>query len=587
MAASASGINSIDIAKMAREQRKYSIKNHEKHFFGEVIKSFRHKDLIVARIDQGRPNEVYVSAADVRAQPGDIVEGELVIGSGSRPRGRLQRVLRANSPADLACNVSLQLEGVPRDWPASIDTANIPSSVDAQVSGTRVDLQEMPLVTIDGADARDFDDAVYCEQEGHGWRLVVAIADVAHYVEFGGDIDVEAYRRGTSVYLPGRVIPMLPVELSNGICSLVPGQDRLAMVCDMHLDNNGKATSSKFYEAVIKSHARLTYGDVTRFLRNGDEPSGGKPVRKSLTAFFDAFRAMSKLAQARGSLDFETVETVIELQNGHPQRVVPIERHASYRMIELAMIAANEQAALFLERHRDKPLYRVHEPPDVWDMRLVFGRLAAKGVTVPGKLTKPIELQRVLLDIRKVCDPAYVWEVMLLSTMQQAHYAPNKLGHFGLALESYVHFTSPIRRYPDLVVHRALKSVLNGSGESALNQAKLEEVGNETSICERRAINAERRVQGWLKALLLKKRIGENFQGVVTGVRHFGLFVELADCYISGLLHVSRLPSDYFDFVAGELRGSRTGRTFQLGDELVVRLIGVQVATGKLDLELA
>ena len=569
---------------MPREQRRGAVKQDDKRFFGEVISSFRHKDLVIGRIDGGRPNEIYVSSKDVNARPGDIVEGALIIGAGSRPRGRLKRVISADNTAELACDVSLQLEDIPQEWPKNIDCSSIPSVVDPELASTRVDLRDMPLVTIDGADARDFDDAVYCECRDNGWRLVVAIADVAHYVEVGGSIDVAARERGTSVYLPGRVIPMLPTELSNGICSLNPNQDRLALVCDMQLDDSGKVVDSTFCEAVINSHARLTYGEVANFLRNGGPPPGGEPVRASLVAFFEAYRAMSKLSQARGALDFETVETTIELQNGSPQRVLPLARHASHRMIELAMIAANEQAALFLESQQDQPLYRVHEPPGVFDMRLVLSRLAAKGVSVPTKLEKPIQLQRVVQGLRKVCDPAYVWEVMLLSAMQQAYYVPNKLGHFGLALESYVHFTSPIRRYPDLIVHRALKRVLQGSRESPLNQAQLEELGVQTSLCERRAVRAERRVDNWLKASLLKKRIGSKFQGVVTGVREFGLFVELADFYISGLLHVSQLDDDYFDFVAGELRGEVTGRRYSLGDKLQVRLIGVQVAAGKIDL---
>lgn len=572
---------------MPRERRRGTFKPEDKRFFGEVFKSFRQKDLVIGRIDGGRPNEIYVSSKDVRAQPGDIVEGELIIGAGSRPRGRLKRVINADNTAALACQVALMLDGVPQEWSSEIDRSSIPSVVEPDSVASRVDLRQMPLVTIDGADARDFDDAVYCEAQPNGWRLVVAIADVAHYVESGGAIDDAAKERGTSVYLPGRVIPMLPTELSNGICSLNPNQDRLAIVCDMQLDDDAQVVSSSFCEAVINSRARLTYGEVANFLRNGGSPAGGEPVRKSLTAFFEAFRAMSKLSQARGALDFETVETVIELQNGQPQRVVPLVRHASHRMIELAMIAANEQAALFLERHQDQPLYRVHEPPEIWNMRLVLSRLTAKGVSVPAKIEKPIQLQRVVQDLRKVCDPAHVWEVMLLSAMQQAYYAPNKLGHFGLALGSYVHFTSPIRRYPDLVVHRALKRVLRSSGESSLNQAKLEELGIQTSLCERRAVGVERRVDGWLKASLLKKRVGANFEGIVIGVREFGLFVELSGFYISGLLHVSQLPGDYYDFVAGELRGSSTGRIFRLGDELQVRLTGVQVAAGKLDLEMA
>ena len=560
--------------------------SRDERFIGQVVSQRNKKDLLVISLVSQRPNEIVVNPRSTQAQVGDLVAGRIVTSMGRGQRGSIERIFRAASVTDLAIAVSLELEEVPQQWPKSLGSLSIPRDVDAQTSRTRIDLCKVPLVTIDGSDARDFDDAVFCEPQRDGWRLVVAIADVAHYVEVGSDLDREAHLRGTSVYLPDKVIPMLPTELSNGICSLNPQQDRLAVVCDMKLNAAGDVTTSTFYEAVMQSHARLTYREVADFLRNGRLPHHSLAVRASLIAFHDSFTVMAKSARNRGSLDFNTNETILDIQNGVPTRVVPVERNNAHRMIELAMIAANVQAAEFLERHEVTPLYRVHEPPDGFKLKLTAIQLRQRGVAMPNQITAPAQLQRVLDEVRRLCKPSEVWEVVLLSAMAQAHYAPNKIGHFGLALTSYAHFTSPIRRYPDLMVHRLIKHVLGTSQTPPLTVEKLEEYGAKLSACERRAISVERRVEGWLKASLLESKLGIVFDGTVASVRAFGLFVELDAYFVSGLVHVSNLSNDYYEFFGGELRGQRSGRVFRLGDRVRVRLAGVQAPLGRIDLEL-
>ena len=560
---------------------------NQSRFFGEIVRHTRRRDLVVVPLDQGKESEIYVSPHDSKVRVGDIVEGHRLDHVGAKSRGRIDRVFSGENVTSLAIEVSLAIDGVPQTWPQSLASPNVPDQVDQGTASDRVDLRDLPFVTIDGTDARDFDDAVYCEPGSEGWRLVVAIADVAHYVKLGSDLDLEAAKRGTSVYLPGKVVPMLPPALSNGICSLNPNQDRLVLVCDMQLSASGHVLGSTFYEAVMRSHSRLTYREVANFLRTGESLPGGEAVRESILAFHEAYNALSKASRERGSVDFNTVETFIDIEHGKPRRVVPIERNNAHRMIELAMIAANVQAAEFLERQRVIPLYRAHEPPDAWSMRQVLERLARQGVSVPAQVEKPKQLQGLLYELRKVCKPSHIWEIMLLSAMEQAHYAPRKVGHFGLALESYAHFTSPIRRYPDLVVHRLIKRVLGDAELPDMTFDQLDEVGVHTSSCERRAINAERRVDGWLKASLLRSKLGERFNGVVTGVRDFGLFVELDGYHISGLLHVSNLPDDYYSFFGGELRGESNGRIFRIGDRVRTHLMDVQAPAGKLSLGFA
>lgn len=559
----------------------------QNRFYGEVVRRARRKDLVVVPLQRGNAGEIYVNPPDRPVKVGDIVVGHLLSNVGFRSRGRIDRVFSAENVVNLAIEVALTIDDVPQTWPREIDSLDLPDQVDPAVASRRNDLRELPFVTIDGADARDFDDAVYCDSNANGWRLMVAIADVAHYVQIGSDLDMEAAKRGTSVYLPGKVVPMLPPALSNGICSLNPNQDRLVLVCDMQVGVSGEVVTSSFYEAVIRSHSRLTYGEVARFLRTGESLPGGTSIRDSIIAFHDAYNALSEAAQARGSVDFNTVETFVDIEHGKPQRVRPVERNNAHRMIELAMIAANVQAAEFLEHQKVIPLYRAHESPDAWGMRQVLDRLGRRGVSVPERIERPKELQRLLHDLRKVCKPSHIWEVMLLSAMEQAHYSPRKLGHFGLALNSYAHFTSPIRRYPDLLVHRLIKRVLGDTELPDMTFNQLDEVGIHASSCERRAINVERRVDGWLKASLLKSKVGQLFPGVVTGVRDFGLFVELDGYYTSGLLHVSNLPDDYYSFFGGELRGESNGRVFRIGDRIRTRLTDVQVPTAKLSLELA
>lgn len=555
-------------------------------FIGEVSSQRRKGQFVVLSIDTAEPYDIEVTPDQPKVQVGDIVGGESFTNYRGFRQGVIDRVYQAESVVHLALDVVMDLHGVKESWPETIRSLDFPAQVDGGQLPSRVDIRSMPLVTIDGTDAKDFDDAVYCERISGGWRLVVAIADVAHYVSTGSALDKEALRRGNSIYLPRKVVPMLPPELSNGICSLRPHEDRLAVVCDMELDVVGEVTKVAFYEAVMQSHARLTYREVANFLESGISLGKSGEVTTSIEAFHEAFKALAQAAEKRGALDFHTVENFVDIRHGQPTSVISIARNDAHRMIELAMIAANVQASEFLAQRNVTPLYRVHDAPDRHGLQRTAKQIRPHGVAIPRQIEKPLEMQQILQTVRAKCDPSSVWEIALLAAMAQAHYAPKKIGHFGLALQSYVHFTSPIRRYPDLVVHRQIKQVLRGAQASALDTDSLSEIGKSTSATERQAIDMERQVDRWLKATLLKTKVGKTLTGVVTGVRKFGLFVELDNYYLSGLLHVSNLENEYYEFDDGELHGEYSGRIFRMGDRLQVRLTAVDAPLGRLDLKL-
>lgn len=531
------------------------------------------------------------------------------------PMGFVSEILGEHLAPGIEIDVAIRSHGLPYQWPPEVQAAAsaLPLEVDSSDKPSRVDLRAYPLVTIDGEDARDFDDAVYCEtKKSGGWRLFVAIADVSHYVQTGSPLDQEAARRSTSVYFPDFVLPMLPEALSNGLCSLNPQVDRLAMVCEMTISEQGRLSGYQFYEALIHSHARLTYTQVGEMLAQRDDKNSAirrryaqvAPHIDELYRLYQALRAMRKL---RGAIDFETVETRILFDEQRKiERIVPVTRNDAHKLIEECMLCANVCAARFLDKHELPALYRVHSGPrerKLQNLRTFLGELS---LSMPGKtLPSPRDYQALLQAIMKRPDANIIQTVMLRS-LSQAVYQPENHGHFGLAYPAYAHFTSPIRRYPDLLVHRALRSIIRSRKPS--NHVKrvagakpiakktlypydlkdMVRLGEHTSMAERRADDATRDVVNWLKCEYLQDHLGDVYLGMITGVTNFGIFVELQDLYVEGLVHITALPSDYYHYEEAHHRliGERSRQLFCLGDQLKVRVSAVNLDERKVDFEL-
>ncbi len=518
------------------------------------------------------------------ANDGDTVSVAVV---GEESFGLTGRVIDVIAPGDdlhAASITLLRAHGVPVEWPAEVDdeVRGLPDRVDPKRYLDREDITDIPLVTIDGEDARDFDDAVYCNPRPKGgWRLIVAIADVGSYVKLGSPLDVEARERGNSVYLPDRVVPMLPEALSNGLCSLRPQEHRLCMVCDMQVSPLGKVTTYRFYPAVMFSRARLTYTQVAAFIDAGYH-GFERDVSESLHALHLAYQALLAAREERGALDFDAPEQKLILENGLLERIEPVVRNDAHRLIEEAMISANVCAARFLEKHEALALYRIHEGPTPEKFDVLRQALAYAGIRLGDEAPSPKTLQAVSAQLTARPDRGLL-ETMILRSMMQARYSPENIGHFGLALPRYMHFTSPIRRYADLVVHRAIAGVLSGD---RVDQSHLDEVGEHLSVTERRADDVSRGVADWLKCEFAAQFVGETFDGTVVAVTDFGVFVELERIFIQGLLHVSNLGDDYFTFypAAMSLVGERSGRRIKLGDKLSVILADVDTESRKIDL---
>jgi ribonuclease R len=510
------------------------------------------------------------------------------------PVGRVLRVLPEGGGADTAIDLAIASFGLSHAFPADAiaDARRFGGEVPAAALAAREDLRRMPLVTIDGEDARDFDDAVYAEANAGGFRLVVAIADVSHYVQPGAPLDAEARERATSVYFPNRVLPMLPEELSNHLCSLMPKVDRLCMVCDMHVTRAGAVSRSRFYPAVMRSAARFTYTRVAAHL-DGNEPLAGvlAPLAPVIDCLHQAYRALRREREKRGALDFEAPEVKVLVDAaGRVTDIREYPRNDAHRLIEECMIAANVQAAGFLKKKRLPALFRIHGQPDEDRIEDLKRFLAMRGVHLEiGGDLKPARLQKVLAGIAGRPD-AGVLENAIIRSLPQALYQPLNIGHFGLALEEYAHFTSPIRRYPDLLVHRGIRHALGGgtAASFAHSAREMEALGTECSFRERRADEAARSVVAWLKCEFMRPRVGEEFDSVATGVAEFGVFVQLKGVQVDGLVHVTSLPADYFHFHERDrtLVGERTRQRFSIGDELRVRLVRVDSAERKIDFEL-
>ncbi len=538
-------------------------------------------------------NIAIAGGGDASARSGQIVVAEILEQPTRHtpPVGRVVEVLGDHLAAGMEIEIAIRMHELPHEWPAEVndEMAGFGPEVPEPAKAGRVDLRELPLVTIDGEDARDFDDAVFCERRGKGFRLVVAIADVSHYVRAGSELDREAYRRGNSVYFPGYVIPMLPEILSNGLCSLNPRVDRLALVCEMEIGARGAIERHRFVEAVIRSHARLTYGEVAAMLADPQAPAGPHAaVRPQLADLHALYHVLHAARARRGAIDFEMPETRIVFD---PQRKIErielVERNDAHRLIEECMLAANVCAAEYLTEHEVAVPYRIHAGPTPDKLAGLRDFLSSLGLQLGGgEEPTASDYARLLVALEGRKDARMIQMVMLRS-LSQAIYSPDNIGHFALGFPNYTHFTSPIRRYPDLQVHRSIRALIRGATGAAVPGHSAEQ-GAHLSMTERRADDATRDVIRWLKAEYLLGRIGQEFDGVITGVANFGLFVELSEIYVDGLVHVSALGNDYYQFDPGlhRLIGERTRKVYRLGDTVRVRVMQVELDEAKVDLEL-
>lgn len=513
----------------------------------------------------------------------------------SQPIGRVKDVLGEHMAPGMETDVAIWTHQLPVEWPEEVEQeiAHLGAEVDEQAKQGRVDLRHLPLVTIDGADARDFDDAVYCEAKPKGWRLLVCIADVSSYVQPGSALDREARSRGNSVYFPERVIPMLPEVLSNGLCSLNPAVDRLCMTCELYINREGQVTRSRFYEAVMRSQARLTYDQVAEMLIEGDPELCAThaellPHLHQLYALYQVLRdARSKL----GAIDFDTTETrIIFNQERKVERIVPVVRNDAHRLIEECMLAANVAAARFLLRKKLPALFRNHDGPQaekLLDLKEFLGEL---GLRLPGSDRPTTRDYAELLDQVRDRPDSHLIQTVLLRSLSQAVYSAENQGHFGLSFPAYTHFTSPIRRYPDLIVHRAIRHLLKGGTAEDFDYSptELQSLGEHCSATERRADEATRDVTSWLKCEYMMDKIGDEFAGIITSVTSFGVFVELDDIFVDGLVHITALDNDYYHFdpVGHRLTGERSGMVYRLGDRVRIKVAAVNLDDRKIDFTL-
>ena len=536
-------------------------------------------------------------------QTGGAREGQLVVcemiapPDGRRPAiGKIIAVLGDKLTPSLVVETAIHGHDLPHEFPQEVldQAAAVPLVVEPAMLGQRVDLRSTPLVTIDGEDAKDFDDAVYCEPTRDGFRLVVAIADVSHYVQPGTPLDAEAQRRATSVYFPGFVVPMLPETLSNGICSLNPKVDRMCFVCDMQIDRAGEVTSSRFYEAVMNSHARLTYTQVWKAVGEDDAEAKAQvgALLPQVQQLFQLYRVLAKARSQRGAIEFESSEVRFVLDNrGEVTQAGMLVRNDAHKLIEECMIAANVEAARYLIGHHVPAPFRIHErPPEHKYEDLLEFLKEFKLSLPPWSKVRPGDYTKLLKKVRERPDAALL-ESVLLRSQSLAVYSPENHGHFGLALEAYAHFTSPIRRYPDLLVHRAIKYGLTGGrADKYLYQPReMAALALQCSERERRADEAEREVDERYRAAWMEKHVGGQFEGVISGVTSFGLFVELDESKVNGLVHVTQLPQDYYHFdpIRKTLSGERRGREFRLGDRVRVLVLKASMEERKIDFRLA
>jgi len=509
--------------------------------------------------------------------------------------GEVTEILGDHMAPGMEIDVAIRSYGLPSDWPEALQNEidGLKPEVTEDAKQGRLDLRDTPLLTIDGEDARDFDDAVYCEPKGKGWRLLVAIADVSHYVTPKTALDVEAQERGNSVYFPERVIPMLPEILSNGLCSLNPEVDRLCMVCEMTIDQSGEIEDYQFHEAVMCSHARLTYNKVASILVDKDQALSEQytAVVPHLENLYAMYKVMRKARTERGAIDFDTTETRIVFgETRKIEEVVPVHRNDAHMLIEECMIAANVCSARFLTKNKLPGLYRVHDKPDSEKVTGLREFLGEFGLQLKGGELPDAKHYAELLDQVKDHIDYHLIQTVMLRSLKQARYQPENFGHFGLALDAYAHFTSPIRRYPDLLVHRAIRHMLQtkSAKKFAYNKEDMLQMGEHCSMTDRRADEVTRDVVSWLKCEFMNDKVGDEFKGVISSVTSFGLFIELEDIYVEGLVHVSELDNDYYHFEAKghRLVGERTAHIFRLGDPVRIKVVRVDLDERKIDFAL-
>jgi len=592
--------------------------------------------LVVAPEDKRIGQDILIPPkAQGKARVGQVVSVELIEWPDRyvQPVGRVIEVLGDIDDPGMEIEIAVRKYGVPHQFsPAAAKEAQaLPDEVRQADLDHRIDLRDVPLVTIDGEDARDFDDAVYCEPvklgRTKGWRLVVAIADVSHYVRPGTPLDADALDRATSVYFPRRVIPMLPEKLSNGLCSLNPNVDRLCMVCDAVITAKGELKAYQFYPAVMHSSARLTYNEVWSVLSNTKGPEAHKRAElvPHLQNLYELFQVLLKARRARGAIDFDTTETYIVCNaQGKIEQILPRTRNDAHRLIEECMLTANVCAADFLERFKHPALYRIHAGPSEEKLKNLREFLKTAGLSLGGGDKPQASDYAEVMDKIKSRPDAPMLQTMLLRSMQQAVYSPDNIGHFGLSYEAYAHFTSPIRRYPDLLVHRSIKAILahkkyqpafiqgtelntqispkarrmqaadaakraeNVAARAKRNEGVWDELGLHCSANERRADEASRDVEAWLKCYFMRDKLGSDYAGTISAVTSFGIFVQLDELYVEGLVHVTELGSDYFQYdeARNELRGERTGIRYRLTDRVRVQVSRVDLDARKIDFRL-
>jgi ribonuclease R len=540
-----------------------------------------------------RINQDILVPPDLRgnARAGEVVIGELIEQPSAHREAlaKVVQVLGSYTDPGMEIEIALRKHDLPHEFsaPAKRQAARLPPELRAADRAGRTDLTSLPLVTIDGETARDFDDAVYCERVGKGFRLIVAIADVSHYVRDGDALDRDARERGTSVYFPRRVIPMLPEELSNELCSLKPDVDRACMACDMSIDAHGQIRAYRFYAALMHSRARLTYTQVWDWLSAPNDPRSreAKSLLPHLEVLHDLYRTLASARAKRGALDFDTLELAMKFDaHGKIEAIVPEARNDAHKVIEECMLAANVCAAGYLIERKHPALFRVHEGPTPEKLEALREFLAGSALTLAGgDNPSSADYARLLAKVRERPD-FNLLQTVLLRSLQQAVYSPANVGHFGLGYDAYTHFTSPIRRYPDLLIHRCLKACLAGARYQP-GGAPWPELGVHCSLTERRADEATRDVENWLKCYFMQDRIGETFSGTISGVTHFGLFVTLDGLNIDGLVHVTELGNDYFHFdaIRHALAGERTGRSYRLADRITVKVVRVDLEQTKID----
>lgn len=560
------------------------------------------QDISVPGDGQGGARQGQIVTVDIIEQPSFQ----------SRPIGRVAEVLGDHMAPGMEIDIAIRSHDLPLAWPHAVqdEIAGLKPEVAESAKKGREDLRDVPLVTIDGVDSRDFDDAVFCERKAKGWRLLVAIADVAHYVEPDTALDREAFARGNSVYFPERVIPMLPEILSNGLCSLNPQVDRLCMVCEMYISEDGRITRSRFLEGLMRSHARLTYDQVAKVLVDRDPKERKKlgDLVSHLEELHALYKVLRKERTKRGAIDFETTETRIVFGSDRKiERIVPVVRNDAHMLIEECMIAANVASARFLAKNKMPTLFRVHQGPKVEKLTGLREFLKEIGLSLRGgDKPEPQHYAELLEKIQSRPD-AHLIQTVMLRSLSQARYNPENVGHFGLALDQYLHFTSPIRRYPDLLVHRAIRHVVRSkaskgiikraigrvlqtgsSGGFRYTSADMLVLGEHCSTTERRADEATRDAVDWLKCEYMLDKVGEAFDGIISSVTSFGIFVELKEIYVEGLVHVTALKNDYYHFdpAGHRLRGERSGTMYRLADAVRVKVVRVDLDERKVDFEL-